>query len=90
MMAMQRAAASSLEKQIVELEGAEREFFAYFGLPREETSVTRLAASLKETLHNRSFESGKRTILDYPSGDYIPRLNMSNLEVLFRDQAGAK
>jgi hypothetical protein len=89
MVALEDAAAASLDRQITELVAAERAFFAGYGLPPEPTAVSRLAASLKEGIHNYSFANGKAQVtgMGGGAGNYVPRLDISSLRMLFMDEA---
>src|ERR1035437_9784124 len=58
-LAMENAVAMSLDRQTAELVEAERTWFAQYGLPQEPTAVSRLAAALKNGIHNYPFTNGK-------------------------------
>jgi hypothetical protein len=89
MVALEAAATASLDRQTAELVEAERVFFAGYGLPPEPTAVSRLAASLKEAIHNHSFTNGKAQVtgMGGGAGNYVPRLDISSLRMLFMDEA---
>ena len=89
MVALEKAVAESLDRQTAELVEAERVFFAGYGLPQEPTGVSRLAASLKEGIHNHSFTNGKAQVtgMGGGAGNYVPRLDISSLRMLFTDEA---
>jgi hypothetical protein len=91
-LAMEKAVAASLDRQTAELVEAERAFFAGYGLPQEQTAVSRLAVSLKESIHNHSFTNGKSQIMGMGGGasDWVPRFDISSLRMLFADETADK
>ena len=91
-LAMEKAVATSLDRQTAELVEAERAWFEQWGLPYEPTAVSRLAASLKDGIHNHSFTNGKSQIMGMGGGasDWVPRFDISTLRMLFADEAAEK
>ena len=84
-LALEKAVADSLDRQIAELVKVEQSWFAQYGLPYEPTAVSRLAASLKEVIHVSSFARGRSQImgLDGASGEYMPMLDIYGMQMLF-------
>jgi hypothetical protein len=81
--AMEKAVESSLDRQISELQAAESEFLSRYGLPHEETAVSRIAVALKGQVSNHGYAGGLRQAESF-IGDYVPRVNTTSFEPLFR------
>jgi hypothetical protein len=82
--ALVQAATKSLDTQVAELTEIERAFFAEHGFPHESTAISRLAVSLKGEISADAFNRGKEAILNNPSSDYAPQLNLASLKVLLQ------
>lgn len=81
--AMERAVEASLDLQITELETAETEFFSRYGLPHDETAVSRLAKGLKGQIADHAYKAGKVQALK-GAMDYVPRISADSFRELFR------
>lgn len=81
--AMESAVEASLDKQIAELVDAERAWFNNYGLPHEETAVSRMATTLKGMAGQHAYSAGK-TQVEHAAMDYVPRINVASFGELFR------
>jgi hypothetical protein len=81
--AMEKAAEASLDRQISELQAVEAEFFSRYGLPPEETAVSRVAVALKGQVSGHAYAVGKDQVLR-AAMDYVPRINTASFAELFR------
>jgi hypothetical protein len=86
-LALVRAASDSLERQLAELQAAEQAFFAGFGLPAEQTSVSRAAISMRSIFNSEAFARGLDQI-NRPGSDCTPTINVGGLEILLQRQTG--
>src|ERR1039458_3624388 len=78
-----RAASDSIERQIAEIQAAELAFFSGFGVPGEQTSVSRTAISLKAILNSEAFAHGLEQI-NRPGSEYMPAINLGGLQPLLQ------
>jgi hypothetical protein len=81
--AMETAVEASLDRQICELVKAETDFLADYGLPHEQTAISRLAISLKGQAGGHAYAGGKIQV-DRAAGDYVPRIPTASFADLFR------
>jgi hypothetical protein len=86
LLAMEDAACASIDRQISELEDAEREFFESYGLPREETALMLTAVAVKAALRENPYASGEAQI-NRPNVDYVPRISIASFPEYFRGMA---